>query len=175
MPCGRSPKWRGSLRFPPPSYPGPRVHRCASHWRERLGSAITGTGAPGAGNCAPYSHLCPSGGTCSGSSSRSDPLPALAAVTGPGCQRWLGDTDTVPSGRAQGSNPGLLHCRQILCHLSHNGSPYSLDILLSRFRTSLLFHCSVVSNSLRPHGLQLTRLPYPSSEWAQENTKRVLA
>ena len=86
--------------FPPPSYPGPRVHRCASHWRERLGSAVTGTGAPGAGNCAPYSHLCPSGGTCSGSSSRSDPLPALAAVTGPGCQRWLGDTDTVPSGTA---------------------------------------------------------------------------
>ena len=24
--------------FPPPSYPGPRVHCCASHWRERLGS-----------------------------------------------------------------------------------------------------------------------------------------
>ena len=23
----------------------------------------------------------------------------------------------------QGSNPGLLHCRQILCHLSHQGSP----------------------------------------------------
>ena len=24
---------------------------------------------------------------------------------------------------AQRSNPGLLHCRQILCHLSHQGSP----------------------------------------------------
>ena len=24
----------------------------------------------------------------------------------------------------QGSNPGLLHCRQILYHLSHQGSPY---------------------------------------------------
>ena len=23
----------------------------------------------------------------------------------------------------QGSNPGLLHCREILCHLSHQGSP----------------------------------------------------
>ena len=23
----------------------------------------------------------------------------------------------------QGSNPGLVHCRQILCHLSHQGSP----------------------------------------------------
>jgi len=26
----------------------------------------------------------------------------------------------------------------------------------------LLFSCSIVSNSLRPHGLQQTRLPYPS-------------
>ena len=25
----------------------------------------------------------------------------------------------------QGSNPGLLHCRWILCHLSHQGSPSS--------------------------------------------------
>ena len=25
----------------------------------------------------------------------------------------------------QGSNPGLLHCRRILYHLSHQGSPYS--------------------------------------------------
>ena len=25
---------------------------------------------------------------------------------------------------AQGSNPGLLHCRQILCCLSHKGNPY---------------------------------------------------
>ena len=27
----------------------------------------------------------------------------------------------------QGSNPGLLHCRQILYCLSHQGSPYSLS------------------------------------------------
>ena len=26
----------------------------------------------------------------------------------------------------QESNPGLLHCRQILYHLSHQGSPYIL-------------------------------------------------
>ena len=26
---------------------------------------------------------------------------------------------------SQGLNPGLLHCRQILCHLSHQGSPHS--------------------------------------------------
>ena len=27
-------------------------------------------------------------------------------------------------GLTQGSNPGLLHCRRILYHLSHEGSPY---------------------------------------------------
>ena len=27
----------------------------------------------------------------------------------------------------QGSNPGLLHCRQILCQLSHQGSPRILE------------------------------------------------
>ena len=26
--------------------------------------------------------------------------------------------------KAQGSNPGFLHCRQTLYHLSHQGSPY---------------------------------------------------
>ena len=31
---------------------------------------------------------------------------------------------TIPFARdlTQGSNPGLLHCKQILCHLSHQGS-----------------------------------------------------
>ena len=29
-----------------------------------------------------------------------------------------------------GSNPGLLHCRQILYHLNHQGSPFLLHILL---------------------------------------------
>ena len=30
----------------------------------------------------------------------------------------------------QGSNPGLLHCRQILYHMSHQGSPKSyLDLM----------------------------------------------
>ena len=28
---------------------------------------------------------------------------------------------------SQGSNPGLLHCRQILYHLSHQGSPWILE------------------------------------------------
>ena len=45
----------------------------------------------------------------------------------------------------QGSNPGLLHCRKIIYLLSHKGSP-SLYI-------SCKWSRSVVSNSLRPHGL----------------------
>jgi len=31
----------------------------------------------------------------------------------------------------QGSNPGLLHCRQILYHLSHQGSPRFTAVQLS--------------------------------------------
>ena len=33
----------------------------------------------------------------------------------------------------QGSNPGLPHCRQILYHLSHLGSPYSCPLILIFF------------------------------------------
>ena len=31
-----------------------------------------------------------------------------------------------PKGSSRGSNLGLLHCRQILCHLSHQGSPFGV-------------------------------------------------
>ena len=63
---------------------------------------------------------------------------------------------------AQGSKPGLLHCRQILYQLSHS---------------SVQFSHSVVSDSLRPHESQHTRPPClsptpgvhsdscPSSQW----------
>ena len=50
----------------------------------------------------------------------------------------------------QGLNRGLLHCRQILYHLNHQG------------RFQQLFSHSVVSNSFQPHGLRHTRLPCPS-------------
>ena len=36
----------------------------------------------------------------------------------------------------QGSNPGLLHCRQTLYHLSHQGSPKSLYCLIIRINIS---------------------------------------
>ena len=52
----------------------------------------------------------------------------------------------------QGSNPGLLHYRQILYHLSCQGSPFHAVVIqsLSWF------------NSLGSHGLQHARLPCPS-------------
>ena len=36
----------------------------------------------------------------------------------------------------QGSNPDLLHCRQILYHVSHEGSPFNVMLL------SFTFYCS---------------------------------
>ena len=62
----------------------------------------------------------------------------------------------------QGSNPGLLHCRQILYHLSHQGSPrilewVSLALLQGNFPTQEsnqgLLHCSSLPAELpgRPH------------------------
>ena len=84
----------------------------------------------------------------------------------------------------QGWNPGLPHCRQILYHLSHQGSPrilewvaYSLSRGSSRPRnqtgvsgiadgffqfSSVQFSRSVVSDSLRPHESQHARPPCPS-------------
>ena len=49
----------------------------------------------------------------------------------------------------QGLNPGLSHCRQMLYHLSHQGSPKM---------SCCCQDASVVSDSVRPHGLQPTRL-----------------
>ena len=43
---------------------------------------------------------------------------SLGKNTGVGCHAHL--QGIVPT---QGSNPGLPHCRQILCHLGHQGSP----------------------------------------------------
>ena len=39
---------------------------------------------------------------------------------------------------------------------------HSTHSLILSSKSLLLFSCSVVSNSLRPHGLQHARLPYPS-------------
>ena len=67
--------------------------------------------------------------------------------TGMGCHALL--QGIFPT---HGSNPGLPHCRHILYHLSHQGSPY-------KWFSSVQFSRSVVSDSLRPHESQHARPP----------------
>ena len=57
----------------------------------------------------------------------------------------------------QGLNPDLPLCRRILYQLSQKGSPRILEWV-----SSVQFSRSVVSDSLRPHGLQHAGLPCPS-------------
>ena len=83
----------------------------------------------------------------------------------------------------QGSNPGLLHCRWILYQLSHKGSPpaekgewyWGWPKYLFRFFQNILpknpnelvgqpnieSESEVVSDSLRPHGMEPTRILSP--------------
>ena len=73
----------------------------------------------------------------------------------------------------QGSNPGLLHCRLILYQLSYKGSPvvswFSVTSLLSPgsrpvdrlLLLLLLLSHFIMSDSVRPHKQQPTRLPHP--------------
>ena len=63
----------------------------------------------------------------------------------------------------EGSNLGRLHCRQILYHLSHQGSPYRLKCVSS----------SVVTNSLGPHGLH-NQLASLSTEFSRQEHWRGL-
>ena len=79
--------------------------------------------------------------------------------TGVGCHALL--QGIFPT---QGSNQGLLHCRRILYHLSHQGSPpYILSILKGPFRYHLLsphfrypdLHSTVV---FHPHSRYISRI-----------------
>ena len=72
--------------------------------------------------------------------------------TGVGCDDLL--QGIFPT---QGLDPGLLHCRQILYHLSHQESPTMIHRI-----NSVQFSHSVVSDSLRPHESQHARTPCPS-------------
>ena len=75
--------------------------------------------------------------------------------TGAGCHALI--QGIFPT---QGSNPGLLHCRWILYHLSHQGSPRILEWLTSPF-SSLAF-----LNPAVEHGLSVTHSErFPSSAW----------
>ena len=56
--------------------------------------------------------------------------------TGVGCRGLL--QEIFPT---QGSNPGLQHCRWILYHLSHNGSPRTISVPFSSVTQSHLTLC----------------------------------
>ena len=66
----------------------------------------------------------------------------------------------------QESKPGLPLCRWILYHLNHQGSPVQFS--------SVQFSRSVMSDSLRPHGLQLARLLCPWGFSKQEYWRGLL-
>ena len=81
---------------------------------------------------------------------------SLGRNTGVGCHTLL--QGIFPT---QGSNPGLLHCRQILCHLSHQGKPKntgvdSLSLLQWIFLTQEsnqgLLHCRQILYQLSYQG-----------------------
>ena len=55
--------------------------------------------------------------------------------TGVGCHALLKGIFPI-----QGSNPGLLHCRQILYHLSHQGSPRILEWVAYPFSRGSSWH-----------------------------------
>ena len=59
----------------------------------------------------------------------------------------------------QGSNPGLLHCRRSLYHLSHQGSPYMFT--LTSLPESESERCSVVSDSATPWTIQSMEFSRP--------------
>ena len=55
----------------------------------------------------------------------------------------------------QGSNPGLLHCREIPYQLSHQGSPY-LSVYIFVIKITRLWHCSkpILTHELMSHHLE---------------------
>ena len=81
--------------------------------------------------------------------------------TGVGCHTLL--QGIFPT---QGSNPGLLHCREILYHMSPQGSPWILNNVLSCFSCVRLFVMPWTIGPQVPLSRQKywSRLPFPSPE-----------
>ena len=74
----------------------------------------------------------------------------------------------------KGSNLGLLHCREILYQLSHQGSS-NIYTTVYKIDQSAQFNCSVVSDSLPPHGCSTPGFPvhHQLPELAQTHVHRV--
>ena len=72
---------------------------------------------------------------------------------------WVG----IPFSPTQVLNWSLLHCRQIIYHASHQGSPNCFSqAWFELLPLSVQFSHSVVSDSLQPHESQHARPPCPS-------------
>ena len=94
---------------------------------------------------------------------------SLGKNTGVGCHSLL--QGIFPT---QGLNLGLLHCRWLLHHLSHQGSPNILEWVAYPFSrgssqprnqtrvSGIIGRLFTISAILWPHGLQHTRPPCPS-------------
>ena len=96
---------------------------------------------------APVAQSCP---TLSNPVDRSPPGSSVHGISQARILEWV----AIPFSRGifptQGPNLGLLHCRQVLYRLNHQG------------QASVQFSRSVVSDPLRPHEPQRARLPCPS-------------
>ena len=78
-------------------------------------------------------------------------------------QARIGSGEPIPSPRELSTeelNQVLLHCRQILYQLNYPGEVECISRQQS-VNLLLLFSCSVVSDTLRPHELQPARLLHP--------------
>ena len=78
--------------------------------------------------------------------------------TGVGCHALLQEIFPI-----QGSNPGLPHCWWILCHLSHQESPYIYNFILPIFGcagTSLLLRLFYSCDEWGPLFLAVCRAPH---------------
>ena len=84
----------------------------------------------GEGDCTELAVLCLVAQSCLTLCNPTDCNPPGSSVHGdsPGINTGVGSLSHLQENfPTQGSNPGLLHCRWILCHLSHQGSPRTLE------------------------------------------------
>ena len=82
--------------------------------------------------------------------------------TGVGCHSLL--QGIFPT---QGSNPGLLHCRQILYGLNHQGSIYPGHILWENHNWKRLMYLNVHSSTIYNRTWKQSRCP-PTNEWIRK-------
>ena len=89
-------------------------------------------------------------GSCSVVSSSLQPRGLYSPWNSPGQNTGVGSLPLLQGiFPTQGSNPGLLRCRQILYQLSHQGSPKQLNWLLTLLG-NFAYCCSVIKSCLSP-------------------------